>query len=363
MADRCPPFPIAPLREVRTALNPESLRTIMKHVNPKPTFLKLLAAFGAALPALSHAHVKWFEAYDVSAAPAQLASVFGNPLFLILLALSAVAIFAVIAIDNRLATPRFVRSLDAQGMRHVGPFLRYAVALFFVLLQITGLQVILTPELETGSTAVVMLQYAIAGCALFNRTAFVSGLGILALYAIAAAEYGMFHLLDYTIFVGIALFLIAESLRAGRLTCASLMALRVTTACTLLWGAIEKFAYPDTFYRLLDQYPYLSFGLDREFFLFSAGFVEFAYAYLIVFGRLSAKACIVALLGFFAVAVIPFGMIDAVGHWPFAAALLALLATPNRFEIKVRPRLNTALYLGGMSSMFAYCYGAQALLG
>lgn len=343
--------------------NPEFLRTAMKHVNLNTSFLKLLAALAAALPTLSHAHVKWFEAYDVTAAPARIASVFGNPLFLILLALSAAAIFAVIAIDNRMAAPAFVNALDRKGMRHAGPFLRYAVALFFVLLQVTGLRVILTPELETDSTIVVLLQCAIVGCALFNRTAWLAGLGILALYAFAATEYGMFHLLDYTIFVGIALFMIAESLRPGKHTGASLMALRVATACTLLWGAIEKFAYPETFYRLLDQYPYLTFGLDRQFFLFSAGFVEFVCAYLIVFGRLSSKACIVVLLGFFTVAVIPFGMVDAVGHWPFAAALLALLATPNRFEIKVRPRANTALYLGGMSTMFACYYGAQVLLG
>ncbi|WP_206996471.1 hypothetical protein [Trinickia mobilis] len=334
----------------------------MKHVNPITALLKALAALAAAAPALSNAHVKWFNEYDVTAAPLHIGSVIGNPLFLILLALSAIAIFAVISIDNRLAPPPFVDAIDERGMRHAGPFMRYSVALFFMTLQVTDLRVILTPELEIDSTIVTLLQIAIAGLALFKATAFLAGLGMIALYGIAAHHYGLFHLLDYTIFVGIAIFLIIESLRPGKYTFASLMVLRVATSFTLLWGAVEKFAYPDTFYRLLDQYPYLSFGLDREFFLLSAGFVEFACAYLILFGRLSSKLGIVVLLGFFVLAVIPFGAVDAIGHWLFAASLLALLATRNRFEVKAPSRVNTALYLCGMPSMFTCYYGAQYVL-
>jgi hypothetical protein len=329
---------------------------------PHARFLKPLAALAALTPALARAHVKWFEDYDVSAAPMQLGALFGNGLFLTLLALSACAVFMVIAVDNRLTSPALLKRLDDIGARHVSRFLRYALALFFVMLPLADMHVILTPELETGSRMITMLQFAIAGFALFNVTAVLSGIGLLVLYGVAVTEYGAFHLLDYTVFVGIALFLIIESLRPGKHTAVALLILRVATAFTLLWGAVEKFAYPEGFYRLLAEYPYLSFGLDQTFFVMSAGFVEFVCAYLVLFGRLSSKACILVLLGFFVMAVIPFGLVDAVGHWMFAIALLALLATRNEFEVKVRSRLNAGLYLGSLSTMFACYYGAQAAL-
>ncbi|MFC5473541.1 hypothetical protein [Paraherbaspirillum soli] len=325
-------------------------------------FGKMLAGLGAFVSLLAEAHVKWFVGFDSSHPPQAIAEVAGNPLFWLLMALSAAAVFLVTAIDNRLSPADLAARLDDKLGRYVQPFMRYTVAAFFFTLVLSSQEIILTPELHTHNKLVFATQIAIACCALFKRTAFLAGVGILALYGYAVAEFNLYHLLDYTIFIGIAAFLMLESLYKGKHTAVSLFVLRLFTCFTLLWGAIEKFAYPDNFYHLLAENPQLAFGFNPEFFLFSAGFVEFVCAYFILFGRLSSKGGIFVLLGFFIAAVIPFGMVDAIGHFLFATSLIALLVTRNHFEVALRARHNAALYVAKIAAMFAVYYGSYGLV-
>ena len=143
---------------------------------------------------------------------------------------------------------------------------------------------ILTPELKTDAQWIRWLQLGIALLVLIPRTAFLAGIGIIFLYGYAMAMYGIFHLLDYPIFLGVALYLIIDSLYGeGRRELAHSL-LRVMTAVTLLWAGIEKFAYPEWSFQLIQGQPGMALGLDPEFFMVAAGFVEFCAAYLLLTG-------------------------------------------------------------------------------
>jgi hypothetical protein len=89
--------------------------------------------------------------------------------------------------------------------------------------------------------------------------------GILALYGYGMSLHGPFHLLDYVFFLGFANYLIWVSVPT-RDRSAPLSILYITLAFSLMWGAMEKFSYPNGYYPLLDEKPYLrqETGAGRE---------------------------------------------------------------------------------------------------
>ncbi len=88
---------------------------------------------------------------------------------------------------------------------------RATVGFFFVSLWGLG-GVILTPELKTDAAWIPWLQLALAGCLIWRRTMPITGLGIVFLFSYATAQYGLFHLADYPVFLGVATYLILRGL-------------------------------------------------------------------------------------------------------------------------------------------------------
>lgn len=80
---------------------------------------------------------------------------------------------------------------------------------------------------------------------------------------------------------------------------------------SLMWAAIEKWAYPQWTYPLLEARPYLTLGIPAGDFMVVAGFVEFALAFYILTG----------LSLIFVSAILDFGKLDAIGHLPTIACL------------------------------------------
>jgi uncharacterized membrane protein YphA (DoxX/SURF4 family) len=204
---------------------------------------------------------------------------------------------------------------------------------------------------------------------LSRRTSWLGALGMLGLFALAAAEYGAFHMLDYPIFLGIAAYLVIDSRRgaAGR-DLANLM-LRVSTGLSLLWGGIEKFAYPEWSYMLLQQRPELTMGFNPEFFLVAAGFVEVCAAFLLIAGLLASRAAAALLLAFMVAGIVLFGMVDAVGHLLIMVPLVMIILSRNTYAMRLtlpsRPLLLAgiqmlAFYLTLLGLVGAY-YGGHYL--
>ncbi|MFC7473884.1 hypothetical protein ACFQS7_05940 [Dankookia sp. GCM10030260] len=318
----------------------------------------------AAAPAM--AHIKWFEPYDVSQAPMPIAELMSQR-YLLVMAGFALLVAGGFLLDRLVAPARWVTTALA---RHdsVEALLRAALGAFFVALFTMG-GIILTPELRTGADWPAWLQLGIAASLFSARSCFLGGIGILLLYGYGIALYGAFHLADYPIFLGLAAYLILTSCRSARLRELRMPILYVTFCVSMMWGALEKWAYPQWTYPLLAERPYLAFGFQAEEIMVLAGFVEFALAFYILTGLGLLRLGIGALCLIFVAAVVDFGKMDAIGHLPLIAAMMAMfLHGPTRLHhalhdagrgMLAEARRSGALFLGAVGVFFFAYYGLQ----
>jgi hypothetical protein len=173
--------------------------------------------------------------------------------------------------------------------------LRAAVGILFLVLWDSG-GIILTPELKTTSTLVPWVQLAIAVSMPFRSTLKLGAVGIMALYVFAVVEYGAFHMMDYPIFPGVALYLALTGVKSPYLCALRLPVLYTGVAVTMMWGAIEKFGYPSWTFPLLATHPAFTLGFTFEQFMCIAGFVECSLAFFMVTGTTLLRWSCAALL-------------------------------------------------------------------
>ncbi len=74
------------------------------------------------------------------------------------------------------------------------------------------------------------------------------------------------------------------------------------------------------------SHPGMSMGFDREFYMQSAGFVEFTLSFALILTPLVRRVAAIILSAMFIVAVPAFGKIDAIGHAPIIAVMLGIIA-------------------------------------
>jgi len=336
----------------------------------------MLFTFG--LPSDAAAHIKWFYEYDISEAPRAIGAVL-SPSYVHLYIASILAVYAFFWIDRALYRRAFL--MDRLGPLAISEdqafwIMRGATAFLFAALGIygvTGHAVYLTPELETDIPVVPLIQILLAAIVFVRRLTPVVGLGVFGLYAMAIAEYGVFHLLDYLLFIGLAVFFVFGTRADPSWVKLRYVWLFATTGLTLGWGALEKWAYPQWTYPLLEDRPELLLGFSPDFFMMSAGFVEFNIAFVLL-GAASVASRLVA-LGLnviFLFAVWLFGMIDAVGHAILIAVLLVLTLrgpTSARYFLVLSDKslwaeayFLTGLCILAINVLFIAYYGLHSLL-
>lgn len=302
-----------------------------------PKLLILAAGIFAALPA--SAHVKWFsKTANCITAPVTTLEMIASPLFWVLGALAMAAIAATTCADRRLAvagkpSARAAAWLNERAAPWVAPLLRLGTLIYFsgIVLYFSGSPIILTAELKTSAAWVPVLQLAIAATAMFGRGALFSALGIVVLFAYGVSQYGLFHMLDYPFFLGLAAFLCFDSRSGRRMHDRALGILRLTVGVSLIWCGVEKWLYPAWTYELLqsDLSVLLTTGLSPELIIMGAGFVEFSLAFLLIFGRLSSQVAAAVLMTVMVSAIPVVGMVDLIGHLPILVVLVVLAATRN----------------------------------
>jgi len=321
----------------------------------------------ALLPTPASAHVKWFAPYDVTQAPAQVDGVL-TPHFLVVFAGFALMMFAGFLLDRLIASRRqgtavrIAREATEEGL------LRAGIGAFFMALFATG-GVILTPELRTDADWPAWLQLGIAVSLMSARTCVLGGFGILVLYADGIANYGFFHLSDYPMFLGLAAYLGLTSSRSDRLRALRMPALYVAICLGLMWGAVEKWAYPQWTFPLLATHPYLTLGVASQDYMIIAGFIEFALAFYIMTGLALVRLAIAALLSIFMAAILDFGKVDAIGHLPIMVPMLAMfLHGPTGLHrwfhdasnsLVAEARKSTTAFATCLCFFFAVYYGLQ----
>jgi hypothetical protein len=331
-----------------------------------------LASFGGLLalvatPRVAAAHVKWFCAYDVAGQPRGLAGVL-CPNFELLTGVSLVLLCAGFLVERTVIGRGLLWLLDqATGLfrQHTDKILRATCGMFFVSLWCIG-GIILTPELKTTFGFVSWLQLAIAACMIWRRTLPLAALGIVFLYGMAVRDYGVFHLMDYPIFLGAAAYLALTGLRLSCWGMRPLDVARWAAAITLMWASVEKWAYPDWSYPLFVTHPDMALGFDPVFYMQAAGAVEFALAFALICSPLVRRVAAILLILLFTSAVFAFGKIDAIGHSVIIALLVAFAADdagPRARRLAWRPFLTPTLgYASALAASLAAYYEVHAAI-
>jgi hypothetical protein len=300
----------------------------------KRRFVKLCSSFLALWFFFSasevFAHVKWFAPYDVSDAPRGITDVFTETFWIIGI-LSFIVVFLGAWLD------RIWTSANSQVDRYRALVLqnldrgyelrafRYTLIIFFTAVWTIG-DVILTPELKHDSVFIGGIHLLMLAALLSDRTSRYAGYGVFILWAYSVYHYGIFHLSDYLIFLGIATFIILASTYPDTEKPERRFSILYSAiAITLLWASIEKFVYAQWSYPLLERLPHLTMGLTKEAFMDLAGFGEFVLAFMLIcVSGISFVLTCLFLAGIFISAIYDFGKIDAIGHLAIIVSLFLL---------------------------------------
>lgn len=326
----------------------------------------LAVAALAASPAAANAHVKWFCAYDVAGQPQTLENVL-CPDFEQLTGLALLVLLVGCCVEYTIIGVALSRALDrvtSLAQRHTGLILRATCGFFFVAIWTMG-GIILTPELKSSSPYISWLQIAVAAGLISRRTLPVSALGIVALYGIAISEYGVFHLMDYPIFLGVAAYLALSGLQRQFFGVRPLDVMRWAASVTLMWASIEKWAYPEWTFPIFIAHPAMSMNYDIAFFMRAAGVIEFTLAFALLWTPLVRRSAAIILAGIFISAISEFGKVDAIGHSAIIAVLIAIAAdnAPSYGRSRRwRPLLAPVGYGLSLAGFLALYYAAHTAL-
>jgi hypothetical protein len=291
----------------------------------------------AATPA--HAHVKWFAPYVVGNAPAPMSETLTNGWFWTGIILVLAFFVATVALERSTVGLNINAALDRLAFpiwRRSDDFMRAIIGAFFVAIFAVG-GVYLTPDLQTPNEWVSWLQLLIALLVFSRRTMPLAAAGIIGLWVIALRDYDLFHLLDYlALGVGVAGYLVLAANPEGKWYQQRFAVLRWGVAIALMWSSLEKFAYAEWFYPLVEERPFLTFGMPRDTFIPMAGVAEFTMGFGLLWTPLIRRLSAVALIVIFTAAVYPFGRIDLVGHALIMGTLFLIAADPSPSGLKLK---------------------------
>jgi hypothetical protein len=302
--------------------------------------LGVLMATGPA-----QAHVKWFAPYIVGAAPRPIGDTMANGWFWLAIALVLFFFVATRMVERSAGGELVIKGFDKVSnplWLRLDDFIRCVIGAFFVAIFAVG-GVYLTPDLQTPAEWVSWLQLLIAFGIFSRRTQVFSAAGIILLWVLALRDYDIFHLLDYlALGVAVAGYLVLEASNNPEWRKHRFEVLRWGVAIALMWSSLEKFAYPEWFYPLVLEKPFLTFGMPRDVFIPMAGVAEFTMGFGLLWTPLVRRLSAATLFIIFNAAVYPFGRIDLVGHALIMAIIIAIFADPTR-EMHFLPKLKTSL--------------------
>ncbi len=295
------------------------------------TIVFALSSFTLITPA--EAHVKWFAPYIVKALPQPVGTTLANPWFWT----GIVLVMLFLMVTRLVEQSRFGADVMTMMDRASDPlwnrlddFVRCVIAAFFVAIFAVG-GVYLTPDLKTPAEWVSWMQLLIAAGIFSKRTMPLSAIGIIGLWLLALRDYELFHLFDYlALGVGVAGYLVLAASSNEKWRSHRFEVLRWAVAIALMWSSLEKFAYPDWFYPLVQERPFLTFGIARDAFIPMAGVAEFTLGFGLLATPLVRRLSALGLLIIFTAAVYPFGRIDMIGHALIMMIIIAIAVDHTR---------------------------------
>src|SRR5216684_117145 len=306
------------------------------------------------------AHVKWFVTCNAADDPLPPQAVF-TPTFWLFSALFVTVLYVGCAIEQTKLGASLSELLDRWTEplhRRTDGLLRAVAAVSFTLLWADG-DCILTPELKGSGIWLSAIQVLIPIYLIARATLPAAAAGILVLYGYGVATDGLFHMLDYPFFLGLAAYFALSishnaKLRAFRCDC-----LRWTVALSLMWPSMEKFLYPSWIAPILAQHPELTLGIDVGTVITAAGVVEFGLAFALFWTPLGRRFAAAGLAMLLFAATFDFGKMDGIGHLMIIALLILVFADPGRKQPRRRPACRRHHIVGSHLSL---CRLSHALL-
>lgn len=277
-----------------------------------------------AVPETSQAHVKWFAEFSFADRPSAWTEL-ATPTFWVLLFLSAFAMAGAAWFEHRFGGAPWHAGVDRWlESKRPSSLTVMRVGVFAVMLLCWQADAVLVPELEAPAAWVGWLLFVIALLTLFDRTVPLAGVGLIAVYGIGVQQFGWLHMLDYPLYAGAGLYLLTSAPELKSSRSAALPALYLTVGFSLCWVALEKLVYPEWALTILAERSELTLGLEPEFFLVGAAFVELVLGYVLIIGMLSRPMALVITLVFFTTTLV-FGKVEVIGHTLIHAALIVFL--------------------------------------
>jgi len=314
------------------------------------------------LATVAHAHVKWFVTCAASENPVPLPEVFTMTFWL--LAALFVVLFYLACKLERTAVGDFVAAQLDRVTRPLNEradvLLRAVAAISFSLLWADG-SVILTPELKGESIWISAIQLLVPLYLIARATLPAAAAGILVLYGHGVDAYGLFHMLDYLVFLGLAAYFALAAARSVRVQVLRFDCLRWSVALSLLWPSMEKFLYPGWVAPIATAHPELTLGLDVATVITAAGIVEFGLAFALFWTPLVRRLGALALALILFAATFDFGKLDAIGHLLVIAVLLVVVAEPGREQPLCRPAVAPVVSGTTLPTAILFYAGTHAL--
>jgi hypothetical protein len=308
------------------------------------------------------AHVKWFVVCNVSDDPLPVGAVFTKAFFLFGALFLALFYFGC-EIERTAFGAAFSKQLDRLTeplRRRADELLRAVAAVSFALLWADG-GLILTPELKADDPRLSVIQLLVPLYLFGRATLPAAGAGILVLYGYGVVAYGLFHMLDYPIFIGLGVYFALSISQTADLLAFRLNLLRWTVALSLLWPSMEKFVYPAWVAPIAIIHPELTLGFDVDTVMSAAGVVEFGLAFALFWTPLVRRLAALVLIILLTAATFDFGKVDGIGHLMIIAVLLAVVADRGRQCPSCRPMLAPLVSSAAWLATVLFYTGGHAL--
>lgn len=294
------------------------------------------------------AHVNWFVEGD--AEPLANFEV-TDPIFLIWLCLAVLMVLCSVWLDGKLPTPRVAQTKLRHDFMEI---LRVFTGMSFLLTAYEG--ALVAPHKVADGTfglVLVVMQAVIGIMLIANRWIKVAALLMLILHVGVAVKFGVLPALEYAIIVGIAFFLLLNTIedeaRRDLLKPYSVDALRIWTGISLVALAVGEKLAPSALGQVFVAEYQWNFmqalgvtSFDDRMFVLSAGMVEAVIGIVLILGT-TVRLAVLTLSIMMAVSNIVFivqgnneaALTEFIGHMPIigTALLLLLLGYGQRLKI------------------------------
>lgn len=279
-------------------------------------------------PMTVFAHVKWFT--DVNPERVEIDSIL-SPFFFCMAILTAICLGLLSLYIPEFEKVAKIRQLQQKAEYFSFPdaYLKYGTALALIIQIQAG--TLFAPEFFLHNSSSLILVWAIIGLLVIPNlySTKLAALILLGFYISFTFHHGIFHMLDYSFYLGIISYYLLIQTKWERF---KFYLLYMLTGFSLCWLAIEKWVYPSMTLNIIEQFAVPTFGFDPALFTIMAAFIEFGIGYCWIMGILNRLFSIIFIV-IITLTTLLFGYTEFIGHFLlYIIMILFLVDNPVKYS-------------------------------